>query len=266
MYLRSLKKLLSTTISEFIVQQLFQECRQAPIKVNKIIKVKQIMEEEFAFNCSSFVTNVTTISSNKLQFPIDLHSSSRQDIEAVINFINQGAEIESLVIGNLKGQKFCIQIIYQLVRSTSQNPCKQVVYALRQASVCLCLKKTVIFIGYDCIGDVGAKEIALALYKNEALTVINLGMLFDQYYCYLYRREQYWLQRSKGNRTCITQKQDTDYAKPQYTLLLLFIGSNNIGNEGAKEIGLALYKNKALTILNLGSSVIVLFIYRIQQY
>ena len=37
-------------------------------------------------------------------------------------------------------------------------------------------------------------------------------------------------------------------------LTILNIGSNNIGNEGAKAIGDALLKNKTLTTLNLGNN------------
>eukprot|EP01022_Parablepharisma_sp_SALTPOND_P023449 TRINITY_DN4966_c0_g2_i2.p2 TRINITY_DN4966_c0_g2~~TRINITY_DN4966_c0_g2_i2.p2 ORF type:complete len:112 (+),score=3.88 TRINITY_DN4966_c0_g2_i2:331-666(+) len=36
------------------------------------------------------------------------------------------------------------------------------------------------------------------------------------------------------------------------TILLLFIGSSKLGDEGAKEIGFALKKNNALAILNIG--------------
>eukprot|EP01022_Parablepharisma_sp_SALTPOND_P022336 TRINITY_DN450_c0_g1_i6.p4 TRINITY_DN450_c0_g1~~TRINITY_DN450_c0_g1_i6.p4 ORF type:complete len:114 (-),score=7.41 TRINITY_DN450_c0_g1_i6:213-554(-) len=43
-------------------------------------------------------------------------------------------------------------------------------------------------------------------------------------------------------------------------VLLLFIGYNTIGYEGAKEIGFALQKNNTLTKLNLSMAVLLLFI------
>eukprot|EP01022_Parablepharisma_sp_SALTPOND_P011889 TRINITY_DN1514_c1_g1_i15.p1 TRINITY_DN1514_c1_g1~~TRINITY_DN1514_c1_g1_i15.p1 ORF type:complete len:263 (+),score=-18.04 TRINITY_DN1514_c1_g1_i15:67-789(+) len=70
------------------------------------------------------------------------------------------------------------------------------------------------------IGNEGAKEIGLALQKNNALTTLVLSTPF--------------------------------YFIP----LIIFVVENKIGNVGAKEIGSALQKNNTLTELNLGMSLL----------
>ena len=72
-----------------------------------------------------------------------------------------------------------------------------------------------IFVGYNGIGAEGAKSIAGALLKNQALTKLNLS---------------------------------------HYTLryLFIFVGGNQIGDDGAKAIADALPMNQLLTQLNIG--------------
>eukprot|EP01022_Parablepharisma_sp_SALTPOND_P012461 TRINITY_DN1601_c0_g1_i6.p1 TRINITY_DN1601_c0_g1~~TRINITY_DN1601_c0_g1_i6.p1 ORF type:complete len:276 (+),score=4.97 TRINITY_DN1601_c0_g1_i6:790-1617(+) len=131
---------------------------------------------------------------------------------------------------------------------------RRIRYSLRQTLVCYCLAFLLVFVGRDNFGDEGAKEIGFALQKNKTLITLNLGMLLFGIITTLHRGKQFWVRRSKRIRTCIAEEQDANYVKPRYCLeLLLFItGGNYIGDEGAKNIGLALQKNKKLTTLNLG--------------
>eukprot|EP01022_Parablepharisma_sp_SALTPOND_P017435 TRINITY_DN2780_c0_g1_i5.p2 TRINITY_DN2780_c0_g1~~TRINITY_DN2780_c0_g1_i5.p2 ORF type:complete len:104 (+),score=2.57 TRINITY_DN2780_c0_g1_i5:25-312(+) len=85
-----------------------------------------------------------------------------------------------------------------------------------------CLATLSLFIEDNNIEVEGAKEIGLALQNNNALTTLNLSMLFVQ---------------------------------------LFLIDYNEIRGEGAKEIGHALQKNKTLTTLNLSMSFVQHYFY-----
>eukprot|EP01022_Parablepharisma_sp_SALTPOND_P031303 TRINITY_DN793_c0_g1_i3.p2 TRINITY_DN793_c0_g1~~TRINITY_DN793_c0_g1_i3.p2 ORF type:complete len:183 (+),score=0.24 TRINITY_DN793_c0_g1_i3:647-1195(+) len=118
-----------------------------------------------------------------------------------------------------------------------------------------CFILLLFLIGYNNIGDEGAKEIGFALQKNNALTTLTLGMSFVWHYCYASQRKMQL--DIKGQKKLDLHCRRIKHQKRQiivgltFALLLLFIGGNDIGDEGTKEIGFALQTNNVLTTLSL---------------
>eukprot|EP01022_Parablepharisma_sp_SALTPOND_P034288 TRINITY_DN911_c1_g1_i1.p2 TRINITY_DN911_c1_g1~~TRINITY_DN911_c1_g1_i1.p2 ORF type:complete len:200 (-),score=0.87 TRINITY_DN911_c1_g1_i1:51-650(-) len=172
------------------------------------------LDEEFAFDCANFATNISEISNSVYQQLIDLCPSSKQGIEAVTYFTNQGVEIEKLKICKLnneaclaniptsmvhflesiKANSLCLELnigtvwhycyyqqhtiilVLKEQRKLDQH-CKRIMHQLYQISV-FYFALLLLFIAGNKIGHEGAKEIGFALQKNCKLTTLNLSMSF----------------------------------------------------------------------------------------
>eukprot|EP01022_Parablepharisma_sp_SALTPOND_P012459 TRINITY_DN1601_c0_g1_i4.p1 TRINITY_DN1601_c0_g1~~TRINITY_DN1601_c0_g1_i4.p1 ORF type:complete len:287 (+),score=-4.61 TRINITY_DN1601_c0_g1_i4:790-1650(+) len=97
-----------------------------------------------------------------------------------------------------------------------------------------CLELLLFITGGNYIGDEGANQRILDLHYRRIRNSLRQTQVFGLAF--------------QKNKTLTTLNLGIQLFK----LLLLFIGNNNIGDEGAKELGVTLQKNKTLTTLNLG--------------